>query len=107
MADPHMHVWPSDPDKVLLYATHDCSLPGRAPCVASSELGFFMTDWWVWSSFDLVHWTLERKVLPSTLSWENESTSTQCWATDAASFVNWHDVFLPVSWAAADWRGPR
>ena len=89
MADPHAHVWASEPDRVYLYATHDCNKPGDAsqPCVAGGELGFLMTDWWVWSSTNLVNWTLETKVYPSALPYENVNTTDECWATDAA-FVN-------------------
>ena len=28
MADPHVHVWPSDPTTAWMYATHDCSPSG-------------------------------------------------------------------------------
>jgi hypothetical protein len=96
-ADPHMHVWPTNPGKVILYATHDCNKGGRAgPCAKTNptnDLGFYMTDWWVWSSFDLVNWKLETTVLPDTLSWENVNTSVECWATDAASFANGSTYF--------------
>lgn len=90
------HVWESDTNKVVLYATHDCSPSGHGDCVAETAAGgdgnttvtatatatasgapaddlkgaqFRMTDWWVWSSTDLVNWKMETKVLPSTLSW--------------------------------------
>ena len=52
MADPHMHVWKSNPGQVYLYATHDCNKAGHGPCtrqqLTPSKLGFYMTDWWVW-----------------------------------------------------------
>jgi hypothetical protein len=86
-----MHVWASDPNKVVLYATHDCNKHGNAgPCVKTKRagVGFYMTDWWVWSSVDLVNWKLETTVLPDTLSWDNAGNASECWATDAASFPN-------------------
>ena len=52
-----------------------------------------MTDWWVWSSTDLINWKMETKVQPSALSWENVNTSVECWATDAASFANGKTYF--------------
>ena len=85
MADPHMHVWSSDPDTVWLYSTHDCSRHPSGPCVsAKGELGFRMLDWWVWSSSNLVDWKQRSRVLPSAISWETNDTVTECWATDAA-----------------------
>ena len=83
MADPHMHVWPAQPDKVYVYATHDCNRAGDAsqPCAAAAgELGFLMEDWWVWSSTDLVAWTQEARVYPTALAYENANTTDECWA---------------------------
>ena len=91
MADPHMHVWPAQPDKVYVYATHDCNRAGDAsqPCAAAAgELGFLMEDWWVWSSTDLVAWTQEARVYPTALAYENANTTDECWATDAASLAD-------------------
>ena len=84
LADPHAHVWPGDPDTVFVYATHDCSPSGRGNCTASRGLGFRMDDWWVWSTTDLLNWTLEATVSPSVVSWETNDTARECWATDAA-----------------------
>ena len=39
MADPHMHVWDSDLNKVILYATHDCSPHPSGQCVAEAGAG--------------------------------------------------------------------
>ena len=33
MADPHMHVFPFDPNVVQLYSTHDCNKGRSGPCV--------------------------------------------------------------------------
>lgn len=68
--DPHIHIFEG---RAYLYATHD----------RSNENAYFaMDDWWVWSSDDLVNWTLESVLKP-------EDTYIgkpfdQCWATDAA-----------------------
>eukprot|EP01051_Picozoa_sp_SAG22_P015612 SAG22_NODE_2067_length_3057_cov_2.417174_2_plen_499_part_00 len=104
MADPHMHVFPSNPDVVQLYSTHDCNKGRSGPCVAEpiepghSAVGaagpdFRMIDWWVWSSSDLVSWKLEAKVLPKLLQWDDVNASQECWATDAASFANGTTAF--------------
>ena len=94
MADPHIHVWPSDPDTCFLYATHDCSPSGSDPCtVRAGSLGFRMTSWWVWSSSNMVNWTLVNEVRPSQIRWEGNSSAQECWATDAASFPGGRTFF--------------
>ena len=68
--DPHIHIFEG---KAYLYATHDRSIENAY---------FAMDDWWVWSSEDLVNWTLESVLKP-----ENTYIGKpfdQCWATDAA-----------------------
>jgi hypothetical protein len=82
MADPHMHVFPSNPDVVQLYSTHDCNKGRSGPCVREPSSGgegsavvgaageehapgFRMIDWWVWSSADLVSGILRPQVLSS------------------------------------------
>lgn len=79
MADPHMHIWEGpNSSRVYLYATHDTPKPH------AGQVGFRMTNWWVWSSEDLVNWKMEDIVEPnSTLSWDN--VTDECWATDAAT----------------------
>ena len=94
LADPHMHVWPGNSKEVFLYATHDCSKSGTGSCSLSrGELGFRMTDWWIWSSADLVNWTLRYVLPPTALLWDGAKNSEQCWATDAASFPNGTTLF--------------
>ena len=104
MADPHMHVFPYNPDVVQLYSTHDCNKGRSGPCVrepiepGNSAIGaaspnFRMIDWWVWSSSDLVNWKLETKVLPKSIKWDDVNASQECWATDAASFPNGTTAF--------------
>ena len=69
MADPHIRIYNN---KAYLYATRDADRNAK---------DFMMPDWKIWSSDDLIHWTLERTILPSE-TYVGESTS--CWATDAA-----------------------
>ena len=71
VCDPQMRVFG---DRVWLYATHDRSVENK---------GFCMLDWWVWSSADLVNWTLESTLRPQDTYFKNPSTT--CWATDAAT----------------------
>ena len=68
--DPHIHIFEG---RAYLYATHDRSIENTR---------FAMDEWGVWSSDDLVNWTLESVLKP-------EDTYIgrpydQCWATDAA-----------------------
>ena len=69
ICDPHMHVYNG---KVYLYATHDRS-PGNDH--------FCMDDWKIFSTDDLLNWTLETTVRP-------EDTfigrCSDCYATDSA-----------------------
>jgi hypothetical protein len=68
ICDPHIHIYNG---KAYLYATHDN--PGQS--------SFNMTDWKVYSSPDLVNWTLESTMYPSNFYC---GPITNCWATDAA-----------------------
>ena len=70
VCDPHIHIYEG---KAYLYATHDNFSPGRT--------GFEMTEWQIWSSEDLVHWTLERTEKPEDFYC---GPIDQCWAVDAA-----------------------
>ena len=62
--------------KFYLFATHDTPLdaPQR-----KGYKGFFMTDWWVWSSTNLADWHLESKLKPDIFGMKG---ITDCWATD-------------------------
>lgn len=71
VCDPQVRVYG---DRVWLYATHDASIENK---------DFLMTDWWVWSSSDLVNWTYESTLKPED-TWYGKP-STVCWATDAIS----------------------
>ena len=71
MADPNIRLMNGT---FFVWATHDFSVNNTA---------FEMRDWWVWSSPDLVAWTLQSRVVPTeVLLWDD--VATECWATDAA-----------------------
>lgn len=71
MADPNVRLMDGT---FYVWATHDLSV---------NNTGFRMLDWWVWSSADLVKWTLESRVKPrDVFKWDTEPS--ECWATDAA-----------------------
>jgi hypothetical protein len=74
MADPHLRRAAGDEGGFLLFCTHDFS---------SSNTGFLMKDWQLWSSPDLVDWNLTTVLDPSpVLKWDTETD--ECWATDGA-----------------------
>ncbi len=62
--------------KFYLFATHDT--PMDAP-QRKGYKGFYMTDWWVWSSTNLADWHLESKLKPDIFGMKG---ITDCWATD-------------------------
>lgn len=67
MADPHVRIFN---DKAYLYSGWDASKTSK---------GFNMPSWRIYSSEDLVNWTLETTIEP-TQTWVGNSTA--CWATD-------------------------
>lgn len=69
VCDPHIHIFE---DRAYLYATHDA--PGH-------EDGFYMEDWQIWSSENLIDWNLEAEVHPEDFYC---GALNQCWAVDAA-----------------------
>jgi hypothetical protein len=92
MADPHVHVWDSktsgDVQTVYMYATHDWHAS------AKGKLSFRMDNWWVWSSKDLVTWTM-RDILWPTDTYTHKNR-TDCWATDAAHVNGKYFFYLSV-----------
>jgi len=70
-ADPHVHFFNGE---FVLFATHDFS---------PNSSGFRMDDWRVWTSPDLVAWSLAATVVPQHTS-AQPSSYTECWATDGA-----------------------
>jgi arabinoxylan arabinofuranohydrolase len=71
MADPHIHFFN---ETFYLYATHD---------FAPNNTGFLMYNWWVWSSADLVSWTMETILEPKDTP-ASPGEYSECWATDGA-----------------------
>ena len=69
MADPHVHLFNGT---YYVYATHDFS---------QNNTGYLMKDWYIWSSADLVHWSVASVLPPANTS---STSPTECWATDAA-----------------------
>eukprot|EP00475_Leptophrys_vorax_P023794 TRINITY_DN32701_c0_g1_i1.p1 TRINITY_DN32701_c0_g1~~TRINITY_DN32701_c0_g1_i1.p1 ORF type:complete len:450 (+),score=102.13 TRINITY_DN32701_c0_g1_i1:17-1366(+) len=71
LCDPHVHIYGQD--RAYLYGTHD---------FAANNTGYKMQNWWVWSSDDLVSWTLEDVLTPEETCVGKAFDS--CWATDSA-----------------------
>lgn len=69
VCDPHIHIFQG---KAYLYATHDS--PGW-------EDDFHMEDWQIWSSENLIDWSLESVIHPEDFYC---GALNQCWAVDAA-----------------------
>ena len=72
-ADPHIHYWP-ETGLHYAYATHDQS---------PQNTGFYMTDWWAWTSADLRVWKLADVLYPNATP-APLSDYGKCWATDGA-----------------------
>lgn len=84
VCDPHIRIFNN---KAYLFASHD-----KAP---NNEF-YGMYDWWVWSSSDLVHWTMEFNLFPKDM-WCGATNNS--WAVDGA-FRN-GNVYFYVS---GNWR---
>ena len=69
VCDPHVHIFDG---KAYLYASHDRSIDNDF---------WYMDDWQIWSSDDLVNWTLESTFRPEDTYIGKSDT---CWAVDAA-----------------------
>ena len=70
MADPHIKIYN---DKAYLYATRDEDKTSHK---------FVMPDWKIWSSDDLINWTLETTIDPTETYM---GVSKNCWAPDVAA----------------------
>ena len=103
-ADPHIHFWPEtntyyacafflpprrQPPPRRRSSPHPPP-PAPRPCrpdathdYSPNNTGFYMTDWWVWSSPDLVSWTLADVLFPNATP-AAPSDYGSCWATDGA-----------------------
>ncbi|MDO5971319.1 family 43 glycosylhydrolase [Flavivirga aquimarina] len=71
MSDPHVRVFN---DTLFLYSGHDYS---------PNDKTWIMKDWRVFSSTNLINWTIRTSISPK----DNymDDNSTDCWASDAAS----------------------
>lgn len=69
MADPHIYIFNN---KAYMYATRDSDNTAKQ---------FVMPEWKIWSSTDLINWTLETTIKPAE-TYMGKSNS--CWATDIA-----------------------
>jgi arabinoxylan arabinofuranohydrolase len=69
VCDPHVHIFQ---DRAYLYASHDLSPKNDY---------WLMNDWQIWSSDNLVDWSLESTVRPEDTY---VGPCENCWATDAA-----------------------
>lgn len=71
MSDPHIRVFN---DTIYLYSGHDTS---------PKDSTWIMKNWLVYSTTDLIHWTLRDSISPKDNYMANNSVD--CWASDAAS----------------------
>ena len=71
MCDPSVRIYG---DTAYAYCTHDISPTNKY---------FDMTNWWVWSSTNLVDWQLMSTIQPQDTYYKHSSTA--CWATDGIS----------------------
>lgn len=69
VCDPHVRIYN---ERAYLYTTHD-----RSP----DNTQFVMDDWWIWSSPDLVHWSMEGSIKPEETYYRKPDQN--CWAVDA------------------------
>ena len=106
MCDPSVRIYG---DTVYAYCTHD---------VSPKNKNFTMTNWWVWSSTNLIDWQLTGTIQPEDTYYKHSSTA--CWATDGISrdghyffyftlaLKNGNEVgVMSSSSPAGPWRDPR
>lgn len=82
-ADPHVRVYDGS---FYLYATSDFSI---------NNTGFKNTKWWVWSSNDLVSWTLSSTLYPNATPAAPNEYNT-CWATDGIEKNGMYYFFISM-----------
>jgi len=91
-ADPSGHVWADG--RMYLYTSHD----------EECQVDFFMKDWHVFSSADLVHWTDHGVVLSvNDLSWADN----YAWAPDAAYKNGKYYFVFPAGTGVKDRKHPE
>lgn len=94
VCDPHIHIFNN---KAYLFATHD-EKPGNT--------FYAMYDWWVWSSSDLVNWTLDFTLYPKNM-WVG--LTKNCWAVDGAERNGKYYFYVSGNWhtgVAVSTNGP-
>ena len=92
--DPHVHIFG---DRAYLFATHDEKRGNNF---------YAMYDWWVWSSPDLVNWSLEFTLKPEDM-WVGPTKN--CWATDGAGRNGKYYFYVSGNWhtgVAVSTNGP-
>lgn len=82
VCDPHIRVYGN---RAYLYATHD-------KCPANTK--FEMNDWWIWSTPDLVSWSLEATVRPDQTY--HGKPCKDCWAVDAIEREGKHYLYFSL-----------
>lgn len=92
VCDPHMHVFQG---RVYLFASHDCS---------PSSVDYWMEDWQIWSSSDLVTWSLETVIDPANFY---VGETRKAWAVDVANangkyYLYFSDGNTAIGVASAD-----
>ncbi len=92
-ADPEAHVWPTNPDKLYLYPSHD-----NYPSAGCDR----MDAYHVYSTENMVDWVDEGEILrASDLDWGPYDERPFMWAPDAA--YNPDDQYYYFYWPAPDW----
>ena len=94
VCDPHIHIFG---DKAYLFATHD---------EKTGNSFYAMYDWWIWSSSDLVNWTLDFTLFPKDM-WVGPTKN--CWAVDGAGRNGKHYFYVSGNWhtgVAVSTNGP-
>lgn len=94
VCDPHVHIFNN---KAYLFATHD---------EKRGNSFYAMYDWWVWSSSDLVNWTLDFTLYPKDM-WVG--LTKNCWAVDGAERNGRHYFYVSGNWhtgVAVSTNGP-
>ena len=100
-ADPEAHVWPTEPNKLYIYPSHD-----RYPSAGCDR----MDQYHVYSTTNMVDFTDEGEILRrSDLPWITSTASsggyerTFMWAPDAAYKDGWYYFYFPTPRETADW----
>jgi len=87
MADPHVVFFNGS---FLMYASHDAS---------PNNTDFRMNDWQIWSSPNLVSWSLRATLLPNETA-APINTYNACWATDFTVSRTFEDYYYYLSFGA-------